>query len=67
MSKILHNRIKCKRCGDIIESVYGHDFVWCSCGSCAVDGGTSYLKRAWASNGEIPEDVYEELSEFKED
>lgn len=25
------NRAKCKNCGDIIESKYGHDFVTCSC------------------------------------
>lgn len=44
-NKILkRNRIKCKRCGDIIESKSRHDFVECSCQSCFVDGGTSYQR-----------------------
>ncbi len=25
------NRAKCKHCGDVVESKYGHDFVTCSC------------------------------------
>ena len=60
---IIHNRIKCKRCGDIIESTHRHDFKWCSCGQCAVDGGYDYLKRSYA--GKSPEESYEELSETK--
>ena len=42
---IIKNAIKCKKCGDIIESEYTHDFKMCSCGACAVDGGKSYLRR----------------------
>lgn len=42
---IIHNRIKCLKCGDIIESYSRHDFRWCSCQSCAVDGGKDYLRR----------------------
>lgn len=45
--KIIKNAIQCKKCGDIIESKYTHDFKFCSCGACAVDGGHSYLKRVW--------------------
>lgn len=44
-SNIKRNRIKCLRCGDIIESYDIHDFKWCSCKACAVDGGHAYLKR----------------------
>ena len=62
--KIKRNRIRCKRCGDIIESKHTHDFVWCSCGSCAVDGGTSYLKRAWDGKVNNPDEVWEEMSEY---
>ena len=62
MAKIKTNRVKCLKCGDIIESKHRHDFVFCSCGSVAVDGGTAYLKRS----GSIPLD-YEELSEFEQD
>ena len=43
--KIIHNRIKCLKCGDIIESFTVHDFRACSCGSCCVDGGKEYLRR----------------------
>ena len=44
-SEIVRNIIKCKKCGDIIESITTHDFKWCSCGACAVDGGHDYLRR----------------------
>lgn len=50
--KILSNKIQCKACGDIIESTHTHDFKWCSCGACAIDGGKSYLKRC-AKNLEV--------------
>lgn len=56
INKIRTNRIKCKKCGDIIESYHVHDFKWCSCKSVAVDGGREYLRRLGN-----PED-YEELS-----
>ena len=61
--KILHNRIRCKKCGDVIESFSVHDFVWCSCGSCAVDGGHAYLKRAWDGKVSDQNDIFEEMSE----
>lgn len=59
-TKILHNKIRCRKCGDVIESIYRWDFKWCSCKSVACDGGTSYLKRS----GNF-EDV-EDLSEMEE-
>lgn len=31
---IIKNRIKCLKCGDIIESNSVHYFVTCSCGMC---------------------------------
>ena len=45
MARIIRNAIKCKKCGDIIESKTVHDFKFCSCGACAVDGGHDYLRR----------------------
>jgi hypothetical protein len=60
---IIHNRIRCNHCGDIIESFSVHDFKWCSCGTCAVDGGHEYMRRCFKHS---PED-YEDLSEFKEE
>lgn len=37
MKKIIGNKIKCKKCGDVIESVSVHDFKFCKCGVVAVD------------------------------
>ena len=42
--RLVHNRIKCLKCGDIIESTYRHDWVQCSCGACFVDGGHDYMR-----------------------
>ena len=42
--RIKRNIIKCKKCGDIIESKSVHDFQMCSCGSCYVDGGHDYVR-----------------------
>ena len=58
MQKIISNRIKCKKCGDIIESKYTHDFKMCRCGAVGVDGGHDYLRRQGN-----PDD-WEELSEI---
>lgn len=43
--RILVNKIKCLKCGDIITSESRYDFKWCRCKNCAVDGGTVYLRR----------------------
>lgn len=59
MQKIIRNIIRCKHCGDIIESVSVHDFKFCSCGSVAVDGGHDYLRRLFLTS---PDDDYEDLS-----
>lgn len=45
MKKIIRNIIKCKKCGEILESNNTHDFKTCGCGSVSVDGGLEYLKR----------------------
>ena len=58
--RITRNIIKCKKCGDMIESFYVHDFKFCKCGAVAVDGGQDYLKRS--GNRED----WEELSEIQE-
>lgn len=36
--------IRCKHCGDIIYSRAQHDFRWCSCEKCAIDGGFDYYR-----------------------
>ena len=38
------NRIKCRKCGAVIDSRSRHDFVTCKCGAVAVDGGRDYRK-----------------------
>jgi hypothetical protein len=57
-AKLTRNAVRCKRCGDVIESKSTHDAVKCSCGACAVDGGLEYLRRLGH-----PDD-YEELREY---
>ena len=52
------NKIKCKKCGSILESKDINDFKRCSCGAVAIDGGYEYLKRI----GNISD--YEELSKY---
>jgi len=61
MERVITNKIKCKKCGDVIESTHVHDFKWCSCGAVAVDGGREYLRRV--GNKED----WEELSECVEE
>jgi DNA-directed RNA polymerase subunit RPC12/RpoP len=56
--KILHNKAKCLKCGETVESKSRHDFVYCSCGSIFVDGGKEYLRRG----GDL--DNIEEMSEY---
>lgn len=58
--KIIRNAIRCKKCGEVIESKSVHDFKFCSCGACAVDGGHEYLRRC----GELED--WEELAETEE-
>lgn len=61
MRKIIKNAIKCKICGEIIESTYRNQYVSCKCGACAVDGGHDYLRRSYKSK-----DCYFELSVTEE-
>ena len=59
--EIISNKIKCKKCGDIIESKSTNDYRRCSCGAVAVDGGKDYLRRIGY------EEDYEELSEVEKE
>lgn len=65
--RILHNRIRCKLCGDVIESKHRHDFVECSCGACYTDGGQDYLRRGWDPAKGDWNDVIEELTVYAEE
>lgn len=55
---ILRNRIRCRRCGDIIESKHAQDFQTCRCGAVSVDGGQDHLRRLGRREDR------DELSEF---
>lgn len=64
------NRILCNKCLDVIESKSRHDFIWCSCGSVAVDGGMDYMKRCGNSIdmfelGNLPDETVEEILGWK--
>ena len=63
--KIIKNAVKCKICGDVIESVHTHDYKTCSCGAVSVDGGKDYLKRSFP--GGNWKEWFEDLSEFEEE
>ena len=42
---VVINKCQCRKCGDVIESKFRHDFVSCKCGSIFTDGGTDYIRR----------------------
>lgn len=46
MEKIITNKIKCRTCGDVIESFFTHDLKRCQCGAVEIDGGKEYLRRS---------------------
>ncbi len=62
MQVIIKNCIKCRFCGDVIESISRHDYKSCSCGRVAIDGGHDYLRRCCTESS----DDFEELSVVKE-
>lgn len=48
--RIYSNKIKCRHCGDVLESHSVHDYKECSCGAVAVDGGHDYLRRNYKTS-----------------
>lgn len=62
MLKLVSNKIRCKFCGDILYSLYVHDFTYCRCRKCSIDGGLEYAQRSFVT--EKPEDTYEDLSTY---
>lgn len=61
--KLKRNKIRCRHCGDIIESISEHDFKRCMCGKVAVDGGLEYGKRLYP--GGMEDEHFEDLSEYE--
>ena len=55
-------RVKCKLCGDVIQSLHRHDWKMCKCKSIFVDGGGDYLRTGWP-DGKSREDCIEALKE----
>lgn len=49
--QIIKNAAKCLNCNEVLESKHRHDFVMCSCGNLAVDGGRDYIKRSVGEHG----------------
>lgn len=60
MERIISNKVRCKKCGEIIKSKNRHDFITCKCGAVSVDGDHDYLKRS----GDYED--WEELSECED-
>jgi hypothetical protein len=66
--KIIKNAIKCRLCGEIIESKHVHNFVGHNCTDdeskgIAADGGLQYLRRV--GDRKYWEDVSETINEEK--
>jgi len=51
------NKIRCKFCGDIIESKHRHDFKKCKCGKVFVDGGLDYQRCGFPSESSIDDSI----------
>jgi hypothetical protein len=62
---VITNKAQCRLCEDIIESKSRHDYVRCSCGGIAVDGGTAYRKRSAGNLSNILELSEYHLEEFE--
>ena len=37
-------KIRCKLCGEVIQSKYRWNMVWCRCRALAIDGGSCYTR-----------------------
>ena len=72
---IIQNAASCNGCGDFIVSKHRHDFVTCSCGAIAVDGGQEYLRRVGTltpgsyvdHSWELPDDLYRACADAVEE
>jgi len=72
---IIQNAVSCNGCGDFIVSKHRHDFVECTCGAIAVDGGQEYLRRVGTltpgsyvdHSWELPDDLYRACADAVEE
>ena len=72
---IVQNAVSCNGCGDFIVSKHRHDFVECTCGAIAVDGGQEYLRRVGSlekgsyndHSWSLPDKLYKDCAEAVEE
>lgn len=55
-------KVRCRKCLDVVQSKYRHDFVRCKCGAIFIDGGGDYTRC-----GGNPEDFDWEVGDFIEE
>ena len=60
-------KIKCLKCNDIIESLSQHDFKYCKCNACSIDGGTHYTRKILFKRIYTKYPIKAFFSEFKTD
>lgn len=65
-NKIIVSAIECPECGETIYSRAHHDFHFCHCGACAIDGGFDYVKIT-AKNPSSVKRVQIEIDTTKQD
>lgn len=63
MPRLIRNAVRCLQCGDVIESKHTHDYVSCSCGNIALDGGPSYARLAGRG---LADASYEPLHQYED-
>lgn len=66
MKKPIVNKVRCKKCNDIIESKYTHDLKSCRCKAIFVDGGREY-QRYGSREGKIEDYIDFSYSVYEED
>lgn len=64
--KPIVNKVRCKKCNDIIESKHRYDMVWCKCGSIYIDGGNEYQRYGWPG-GEVNDWVDFSYSKYRDE
>lgn len=65
MKKLKVFAIICPKCKDTVYSRTRHDFRWCSCGNCYIDGGFDYTKVGWKYD--LPKNTWVKITCSKQD
>jgi hypothetical protein len=52
-------KIRCKRCNEVIQSMHRDDMKWCSCGLIYIDGGSDYTRIGFGGQGQSAEECYD--------